>query len=64
MTEKKRPWQEPVIRSLDDLSVAFGLCDTGGSQATTCATGNKFSNSQWCTSGSTAKAKCNTGSTK
>jgi hypothetical protein len=29
MTEKKIPWQAPVVKSIDQISAVFGKCSVG-----------------------------------
>jgi hypothetical protein len=60
----KRPWVEPVVRSIDELALVLGICDVGSSPSATgdknCQAGNGASKGI-CTNGTGAKTTCLTG---
>jgi len=61
----KRPWQEPVVRSIDQLTPAYGACKVGSTPVAggpdQCNAGSGASASGRCTTGSRAKTTCLTG---
>lgn len=61
----KRPWQEPEVRSIDQLTPAYGDCKTGTTPVPggpmQCSNGKGASASGACTSGQGAKVRCTTG---
>jgi hypothetical protein len=62
---KKRSWQEPVVRSIDQLIPAYGACTVGPSPVAggsdQCVTGGGATVSGNCTTGNGAKQGCNVG---
>ena len=55
MAVTKKIWQEPQVRSIDDLSTALGASCNQGTSATSGASGN-------CSNGNSARPnKCTTG---
>ena len=68
MADTRKPWQEPQVRSIDDLSLAYGApCTPFGSAPTgqggKCQSGGTASGEK-CSNGTTASGqKCQTGGT-
>ena len=64
MATDKKPWREPQIKSIDDLSLAYGAACTPTGSAPTTAGGNcnnGKSATQNCLNGSTPSGQCNSG---
>ncbi len=65
MTEKKRPWREPIIKSINRCQPIFGECRVGTSPAPggaiQCNTGTGATTTGDCTVGNGAKANCVSG---
>lgn len=65
MSAKKRPWQEPVVRSIDSCQPIFGECRQGSSPTTggafQCSAGTGATTTGTCTVGNGAKSSCASG---
>jgi hypothetical protein len=65
MSGKKRPWQEPVVKSIDPCQPVFGECRTGSTPtpggAFQCSTGTGATTTGDCTVGNGAKLSCSGG---
>lgn len=66
--KQKKTWQEPLVRSVDNLGTALGLtCKTGTSATGTgtnqCNAGNGASNG-YCSEGKGAQLVCTAGSAR
>lgn len=65
MSEQKRPWQEPRIKSIDTCQPVFGECKVGSSPSNDgtlqCTTGTGATTSGDCTRGNGAKFACSKG---
>lgn len=61
----KRQWQEPIVRTIDQLTPAYGACTTGTTPTPggpdQCNAGTGASNQGGCTTGNGAKTACLTG---
>ena len=66
MSSKKRQWQEPLIKSIDQCRPVFGECRVGNSPTEggdfQCNTGTGATTGGNCTTGNGAKQSCNKGS--
>mgnify|MGYP001051469670 CR=1 FL=1 len=64
---KKRLWQEPVVKSIDQCQPIFGECKVGTSPSATpggpiqCNSGTGATTSGACTKGNGAKLTCSRG---
>lgn len=62
MSEKKRQWQEPVVKSIDQCQPVFGECRVGSTPTPggdfQCNSGTGATTSGTCTKGNGAKASC------
>jgi hypothetical protein len=62
---RKRPWQEPLVRSIDQLTPAYGACTVGTTPVAggpdQCNAGTGASATGKCTTGKGAKSSCITG---
>jgi len=65
MTDKKRSWQEPLVKSIDPCQPVFGECKQGSSPSNDgtlqCTTGTGATTSGDCTVGNGAKVSCKKG---
>jgi hypothetical protein len=65
MTAKKKTWQEPVVKSIDQCQPIFGECQIGNSPTNDgtlqCMAGNGATTSGACTLGNGAKSSCTSG---
>ena len=61
----KRPWNPPVVKSIDSCEPVFGECDIGTSPANDgtkqCQAGNGASSAGACVAGNGAKVACTSG---
>lgn len=62
----KRPWQEPLVHAIEQLSPAYGACTTGTTVVPggpdQCNAGTGASGGGRCTTGKGAKTTCTNGS--
>lgn len=62
---QKRQWQEPQVRSIEQLTPAYGACTTGTTPVAggpdQCNAGTGAQASGKCTTGQGAKAACTSG---
>lgn len=62
---KKRLWQEPVVKSIDQCQPIFGACEAGSSPSTSgpiiCAAGTGGKAPLECFTGNGANTKCGSG---
>ena len=65
MSAKKKTWQEPVVKSIDQCQPIFGECRHGNSPTTDgtfqCASGTGATTTGTCTIGNGAKSSCTKG---
>lgn len=67
MKKDKRPWQEPVVKSIDQCQPIFGACRIGNTEdpndpSLQCSGGNGATVDGVCARGNGAKTNCTTGS--
>ena len=66
MSTPKRPWQEPVVKSIDQCQPIFGACKAGSSEnpndpTLQCVSGTGATTSGSCSTGNGAKTSCSVG---